>query len=132
MATWTAESGWQGSLRPYGPLELLPSAQVLNYGQSIFEGMKVRVARQRVIGIPNSKLVLYPFVLWGTAILSGGLSESCATPQLWEFELPGCLAGTGRSECHLPQPMKPMIHGQGRRLQCFGNAVRPLTGWDGV
>lgn len=41
VATWTAEEGWKGSLRPYGPLELLPSAQVLNYGQSIFEGMKV-------------------------------------------------------------------------------------------
>jgi len=41
VATWTEETGWQeGGLRPYGPLELLPSAQVLNYGQAIFEGMK--------------------------------------------------------------------------------------------
>jgi branched-chain amino acid aminotransferase len=41
VATWTEETGWQeGGLRPYGPLELLPSAQALNYGQAIFEGMK--------------------------------------------------------------------------------------------
>ncbi len=40
-ASWTEEEGWRGKLKPYGPLELLPSAQVLNYGQSIFEGMKV-------------------------------------------------------------------------------------------
>lgn len=26
-ATYTAEGGWQGGLEPYGPLELLPSAQ---------------------------------------------------------------------------------------------------------
>lgn len=32
---------WQpGSLVPYGPLELSPSAGVLNYGQGVFEGMK--------------------------------------------------------------------------------------------
>ncbi|KXZ42477.1 hypothetical protein GPECTOR_143g718 [Gonium pectorale] len=29
-----------GELVPYGPLSLLPAAQVLNYGQSIFEGLK--------------------------------------------------------------------------------------------
>ena len=45
LASWTEEQGWHGKLKPYGPLELLPSAQVLNYGQSIFEGMKV--GRQR-------------------------------------------------------------------------------------
>jgi branched-chain amino acid aminotransferase len=27
---------------PYGPLSILPSAQVLNYGQAIFEGMKAQ------------------------------------------------------------------------------------------
>jgi hypothetical protein len=41
QAEWSAESGWSaGSLMPYGPISLMPSAQVLNYGQSIFEGMK--------------------------------------------------------------------------------------------
>lgn len=41
IATWTEETGWQeGELQPYGPLQLLPSAQALNYGQAIFEGMK--------------------------------------------------------------------------------------------
>ncbi|EFJ45222.1 branched chain amino acid aminotransferase, partial [Volvox carteri f. nagariensis] len=42
VATWSPETGrWSGGeLLPYGPLNLLPAAQVLNYGQSIFEGMK--------------------------------------------------------------------------------------------
>lgn len=29
-------------MQPYGPISLLPSAQVLNYGQAIFEGMKAQ------------------------------------------------------------------------------------------
>lgn len=36
------DSTWTGSLQPYGPLSLYPSAQVLNYGQSVFEGMKAQ------------------------------------------------------------------------------------------
>jgi hypothetical protein len=44
VATCDAEEGvWkEGSLQPYGPLPLFPSAQVLNYGQSVFEGMKAQ------------------------------------------------------------------------------------------
>jgi len=36
------ETTWAGSLQPYGPLSLYPSAQVLNYGQAVFEGMKAQ------------------------------------------------------------------------------------------
>ena len=43
VAKWTPEKGWDtGSLQPYGPLSVMPSAQVLNYGQAIFEGMKAQ------------------------------------------------------------------------------------------
>ena len=39
-----------GSIRPYGNLELSPSAAVLNYGQGVFEGMKAyRTAKGRVV-----------------------------------------------------------------------------------
>jgi branched-chain amino acid aminotransferase len=39
--TWNAERGWdEGAVVPHGPLELEPSSTVINYGQSIFEGMK--------------------------------------------------------------------------------------------
>ena len=32
---------WQSpEILPYGPIPMLPSSQVLHYGQSIFEGMK--------------------------------------------------------------------------------------------
>jgi len=42
LATYDSEeAGWRGGTQPYGPLSLLPSSQALNYGQSIFEGLKV-------------------------------------------------------------------------------------------
>ncbi|MFE6200362.1 branched-chain amino acid aminotransferase [Streptomyces sp. NPDC057838] len=38
---WDRERGWHDArLHPYGPLTLDPSAQVLHYGQEVFEGMK--------------------------------------------------------------------------------------------
>lgn len=51
VSTWSAEKGWDsGSLQPYGPLPMLPSAQVLNYGQAIFEGMKAQQsAKGRIV-----------------------------------------------------------------------------------
>ncbi len=52
QATFTPEQGWSGRLQPYGPLQLDPSAQVLNYGQSVFEGMKA----QRT---PGDNIVLF-------------------------------------------------------------------------
>lgn len=40
----------KGSIIPYGPLDILPSATVLNYGQSIFEGIKAfRSAKGRCV-----------------------------------------------------------------------------------
>ena len=42
QATFTPEQGWSGQLQPYAPLQMDPSAQVLNYGQSVFEGMKAQ------------------------------------------------------------------------------------------
>jgi len=41
---------WGGGLQPYGPLPVYPSAQALNYGQAVFEGMKAqRSAAGRVV-----------------------------------------------------------------------------------
>lgn len=49
-ATFEPGSGWEGGIEPYGTLQLHPSAQVLNYGQSIFEGMKAqRSAKGRIV-----------------------------------------------------------------------------------
>jgi branched-chain amino acid aminotransferase len=45
MYVATCEAGsteWKGQLQPYGPMSLYPSAQVLNYGQAVFEGMKAQ------------------------------------------------------------------------------------------
>lgn len=51
LAQWTAERGWDGGvLQPYGPISMMPSAQVLNYGQAVFEGMKAqRSAKGRIV-----------------------------------------------------------------------------------
>lgn len=51
VATWSPDKGWsKGGLQPYGPLPLLPSAQVLNYGQAAFEGMKAQwSAKNRIV-----------------------------------------------------------------------------------
>lgn len=43
-ATCKADGDWQGAVVPYGNLEVAPAAQVLNYGQAIFEGMKAQRA----------------------------------------------------------------------------------------
>lgn len=49
----TCEAGsdqWTGGLQPYGPLPMYPSAQVINYGQSVFEGMKAqRSVAERIV-----------------------------------------------------------------------------------
>ena len=43
--TWTTSG-----LQPYGPLQISPSAQALNYGQAVFEGMKAqRSAKGRIV-----------------------------------------------------------------------------------
>lgn len=48
MATCDAQDKqWsQGELQPYGPLPMYPSAQSLNYGQAVFEGMKAQRSAQ--------------------------------------------------------------------------------------
>src|SRR6478609_5121820 len=39
--TWTPAEGWHDAqVKPYGPIQLDPSAAVLHYAQEIFEGMK--------------------------------------------------------------------------------------------
>ncbi|PSC67353.1 branched-chain amino acid aminotransferase [Micractinium conductrix] len=52
MASCSAADGkWSaGELQPYGPLPMYPSAQALNYGQAVFEGMKAqRSAKDRIV-----------------------------------------------------------------------------------
>ena len=41
-AVYTPELGWQGKTEAYQCLQIEPAAQVLNYGQSVFEGMKAQ------------------------------------------------------------------------------------------
>lgn len=49
-ATCDETGNWTGGIKPYGPLSMMPSAQVLNYGQAIFEGMKAQwSAKDRIV-----------------------------------------------------------------------------------
>lgn len=51
LAKWTNETGWQAQgCVDFGNLSMPPSAQVLNYGQGLFEGMKaLKTADDRVV-----------------------------------------------------------------------------------
>ncbi|KAK4934383.1 hypothetical protein LTR10_024339 [Elasticomyces elasticus] len=41
-AEWTVDKGWaQPQIKPYGPLALMPTANVLHYATECFEGMKL-------------------------------------------------------------------------------------------
>jgi branched-chain amino acid aminotransferase len=41
-ARWTAQHGWDApELKPYGPLQIMPSASVLHYATECFEGLKL-------------------------------------------------------------------------------------------
>mmetsp|Transcript_9781 Transcript_9781/g.18269 ORF Transcript_9781/g.18269 Transcript_9781/m.18269 type:complete len:377 (-) Transcript_9781:621-1751(-) len=54
ISKWSTGKGWdKGFLEPYGPLPMYPSAQVLNYGQSIFEGMKAQRS------VKNGRMLLF-------------------------------------------------------------------------
>ena len=46
LATADSQGVYSGELCPYGPLQMMPSAQVLNYGQAIFEGMKAQMSHK--------------------------------------------------------------------------------------
>ncbi|KAE8316101.1 hypothetical protein RU639_003155 [Aspergillus parasiticus] len=42
VATWKASTGWSApELKPYGPLNLMPTASCLHYATECFEGLKV-------------------------------------------------------------------------------------------
>lgn len=51
VATTKEDGTWeQGEVLPFGPLEIHPAANVLNYGQSVFEGMKAyRSVKGRIV-----------------------------------------------------------------------------------
>lgn len=43
---WTAKHGWDApEIRPYAPFELDPSANVLHYASTLFEGLKAYVGK---------------------------------------------------------------------------------------
>ena len=98
--------GWSGDLRPYGPLEFDPAAQVLNYGQSIFEGMKA----QRT---PTGDIVLFRPDQNALRMMDGALRM--AMPQVPENFFVKAVVETVQANAHLVPP-----HGKGSLY------VRPL------
>lgn len=51
MTTIQGDEPWKpGQIIPYGPIQMSPAAGVLNYGQGLFEGMKVfRTSKDRIV-----------------------------------------------------------------------------------
>lgn len=114
QATFTPEQGWSGQLQPYGPLQLHPSAQVLNYGQSVFEGMKA----QRTAG---GNIVLFRPDENAARMMAGpipGIWTSCVSMKVYQtFSAPlqpvchvrsrgkhmVLLQALRDSACHLPR-----------------------------
>lgn len=92
-ATWTAENGWtQGQLQPYGPIQMMPSAQVLNYGQAIFEGMKAqRSTKDRIVLFRSVEEEQLP---WEARRLLTGKNT---------YAVPSCPAGLTRMQSALRQ-----------------------------
>lgn len=67
------EQKWTGGLQPYGPLPMYPSAQTLNYGQSVFEGMKAQRSA-------SGRIVLFRPDCNAERMAAGGARLSMSTP----------------------------------------------------
>eukprot|EP00882_Tetradesmus_deserticola_P004929 GHRQ01005193.1.p1 GENE.GHRQ01005193.1~~GHRQ01005193.1.p1 ORF type:complete len:374 (+),score=149.89 GHRQ01005193.1:67-1188(+) len=112
VAEWTAEKGWdQGTLKPYGPLQMMPSAQVLNYGQSVFEGMK---AQRSAAG----NIVLFRPDRNAARCAAG--AERLSMPPLPHEQFVQAVAGTVRANADYVPPLgkgslylRPLLLGSG-------------------
>ena len=59
LTTTTADDPWMpGELRPYGDVPMSPAAGVLNYGQGLFEGMKLTKPRKTESSFSDPKKTL--------------------------------------------------------------------------
>jgi branched-chain amino acid aminotransferase len=144
---WTADRDWHDArCEPYGPLRLDPAAQVLHYGQEIFEGLK---AYRRSDG---SVVLFRPYAN------AERLNRSCARmampplPQETFVEALELLVATDQAWVP-PQPghslyLRPLMIATERSLgfygrsaeylflviaspagAYFGNAIEPMTVW---
>ena len=131
-ATHTADQGWARSgMGPYGPLSMDPAAQVLNYGQSIFEGMKA----QRTAG---GDIVLFRPRDNAARMRAGAARMSMAAPP--EDLFLEAVTATARANAKMVPPagkgalyLRPLLLGTGPivglgpapsfTFLCFGAAV---------
>lgn len=112
VANWTEANGWdKGSLQPYGPLQFMPSAQVLNYGQSVFEGMKA----QRT---PKGQIVLFRPDMNAARLAAG--AERMSMPPVPKEQFVDAVVSTVRANADwVPPPgkgslyLRPLLLGSG-------------------
>jgi branched-chain amino acid aminotransferase len=72
VAKWTQGCGWKSEgVQPFGNLSMPPSAQVLNYGQALFEGMKALTSA-------NDRIVLFRPTLNAKRMRDGAVRMSMA------------------------------------------------------
>ncbi|KAL0933713.1 branched-chain amino acid cytosolic [Colletotrichum truncatum] len=131
-ASWSSAKGWDApKLTPYGPIPLLPSANVLHYGTACFEGMKVyrgfdgrlRLHRPLSLGlwVPEEALLYIFLIYWpslnpsaspGDEDLKTGirlLGSSETSVRAW----PG---GTGAAKVSANYGPTIQAHGEARKL----------------
>ena len=54
-AEWSDGTWDRGELTPYGPIEILPGARALHYGELVFEGLKAyKVERRQPELVPTA------------------------------------------------------------------------------
>eukprot|EP01023_Acetabularia_acetabulum_P038888 TRINITY_DN3724_c1_g1_i2.p1 TRINITY_DN3724_c1_g1~~TRINITY_DN3724_c1_g1_i2.p1 ORF type:complete len:383 (-),score=67.42 TRINITY_DN3724_c1_g1_i2:216-1364(-) len=86
---------WIGEVQKYGPLEMYPSAQVLNYGQSLIEGMKA----YRTV---DDRVVLFRPDMHAKRMISGA-QRLCMRPITEEEYVNGVKQMVAANQAYVPQ-----------------------------
>ncbi|KAK4701709.1 branched-chain amino acid aminotransferase, partial [Phenoliferia sp. Uapishka_3] len=109
MARWTLNGGWEApEIRPYGPLHLDPSATVLHYSSTLFEGMKAYKDRNGVARLfrpdmnmkrLNKSAARLAFPTVDEEVLIELIKQLVAVDDEWIPTAPGCSLCTALQIC---------------------------------
>ncbi len=90
-AEWSDGRWGRGELVPYGPIEILPGARALQYGELVFEGLKAYCVGQ---DWPN---LFRPHENWRRLVRSAARLSMPEVPETLFFEAIEAVAGTCRA-----------------------------------
>ncbi|KAK6375920.1 hypothetical protein LTS17_007742 [Exophiala oligosperma] len=125
-AVWTLKDGWQQpEITPYGPLPIMPTANVLHYATECFEGLKLYRGMDALIGtdpclgfeVPKEALLYVVISYWPQPSYSDGarglrlLASEAEELRAW----PG---GTGFAKIGPNYGPALKAHGRAKRTGC--------------